>query len=263
MTQQEIEREVANFKRRNYLHFDDNELDLPIYRIFPFESLLEMLNTNNLTLVKTRMWEDPYENFLLKCNASMLNGTPVNLKDLQEQIFGQCWTLYPETDAFWRIYSYSKNGVRIKTTVRKLFDVIFDNSSYSTLTTSFIGKVQYDTVQNIGSLFSDPNYIGSIVQDTTGQGLVEAQLIKRIEFEHEKEIRLLYSVDSSSPDIQNDIKHFSINPNNLIDDIMFDPRISSRYENIYRQTILSLGFRNPILKSQLYNFTPVNIRLPF
>ena len=259
MTQQVIEREVARFKRRNYLGFNDDELELPIYRIFPFESLLEMLNTKNLTLVKTRIWEDPYENFLLKCNASMLNGTPVNLKGLQEQIFGQCWTLHPETDAFWRIYSYNKNGVRIKTTVRKLLDVIFDDSSYATLTASFIGKVEYDKVQNIGTLFSDPNYIGSILQDTTGQGLVKAQLIKRIEFEHEKEIRLLYNVDSSSPDIQNDIKSFSINPNNLIDDIMLDPRIGSRYENIYTQTIQGLGYQNPITKSQLYNFSPINI----
>jgi hypothetical protein len=263
MTQLEIEKEVARFKKGNYLYFTEDELDLPIYRIFPFESLLEMLNTNSLTLVKTRMWEDPYENFLLKCNATMQNGMPVNLKGLQEQIFGQCWTLYPETDAFWRIYSHDKNGVRIKTTVRKLFDVIFDDTSYANLTTSFIGKVQYDTQQNIGALFSNPAYIGSILRDTTGKGLVESQLIKRIEFEHEKEVRLLYSVDSSLPEIQYDIKKFNINPNSLIDDIMLDPRISPRNENIYRQTIQRLNYINPITKSQLYNFIPVNIRLPF
>ena len=263
MTPQEIEREVARFKRSNYLGFSDDDLDLPIYRIFPFESMLEMLNSNSLTLVKTRIWEDPYENILLKCNATMQDGTSVNLNGLQEHIFGQCWTLYPETDAFWRIYSHIKNGLRIKTTVRKLLDVIFDDRSYATLTTSFIGKVEYDSIQNIINTLSDPNYIDSILRDTTGQGLVKAQLIKRIEFEHEKEIRLLYNVDSSSPDIQNDIKSFVINPNILIDDIMLDPRISSRYENIYTQTIRNLGYQKPIIKSQLYNFTPINIRLPF
>jgi hypothetical protein len=261
MTQQEIEKEVARFKKNNYLYFDQSELDYPVYRIFPFESLLEMINNQKLTLVKTRMWEDPYENFLLKCNVSLKNSTPVDLKNLQEQIFGQCWTLYPETDAFWRIYSHNINGVRIKTTVRKLLDVIFDDHSYSTLTSAFIGKVRYDTQQNISSFLSNPSYLESIIHDTTGRGMIDAQLMKRSEFEHEKEVRLLFQVDSSSPHIQNDIMRFDIDPNDLIDDIMFDPRINNRNENIYRQTIQRLGFNNPVLKSQLYSFVPVNITL--
>lgn len=261
MTQQEIDNEVAALKMRNYLFFDISEIDSPIYRIIPFESFLEMITTNSLTLVKTRLWEDPYENFLLKCNASLQNGTPVDMKGLQEQIFGQCWTLFPETDAFWRIYSHNINGVRLKSTVRKLLNAIFDDHSYATLTTSFIGKVRYYSQQNINALFTNPNYIGSI--NSLGAAMIDAQLIKRIEFEHEKEVRLLYQVDSFSPDIQNNIKSFAINPNHLIDDVMLDPRISGRNENIYRQTLQSLGYQNPIIKSQLYNFVPINITFTF
>ena len=128
---------------KNYLYFDQSEIDLSTYKILPFESIIEMLVTNKLTLVKTRMWEDPYENFLLKFIAFMENGTPVNLKGLQEQIFGQCWTLLPKTDAYWRMYSHNINGVRIKSTVHKLFNAIFDNHSNASLASSFIGKIRY------------------------------------------------------------------------------------------------------------------------
>lgn len=261
MTESEIDNEVAVLKMRNYLYFDINEIDLPIYRIIPFESFLEMITTNNLTLVKTRLWKDPYENFFLKCNAFLQNGTPVDMKGLQEQIFGQCWTLFPETDAFWRIYSHNINGVRLKSTVRKLLDAIFDNHSNATLATSFIGKVRYDSQQNINALFTNPNYIGSI--SSLSAALIDAQLIKRIEFEHEKEVRLLYQVDSFSPDIQNNIKSFVIDPNELIDEVMLDPRITGRNENIYRKTLQSLGYKNPIVKSQLYNFVPMDITFNF
>ncbi len=261
--QQDTDREVARFKIRNFIGFSPEEFDLPIYRILPWEFLLEMFLTNQLTLVKPKLWDDPYENLLLKSNAYRRDGTPIDLKDLQEHAFGQCWTLFPETDAFWRIYSHDQNGVRIKTTVRRLFDIIFDNHSHANLTTSFIGRVEYQPQAEIERFYSDPVNIEPIIRDTSGQGMVMSLLLKRNEFEHEKEVRLIYSVDSYSADKANSTKSFNIVPNDLFDDIMLDPRIKPRQERIYRETIQRLGFRNPIVKSSLYQFTPINITLPF
>ena len=261
MTQDEIDAEVEHFKHRNYLYLDNLDKDTPIYRVLPFETLLELLNESKLTLVKTKLWEDPYENYLLKCNAFLSDGTPVGIEHLQEQLFGQCWTLTPESDALWRIYSYETKGIRIKTTINKLFNVVFDKHSRSSLINSFIGKVRYASKQAIQNHFSQPQNTTPIMSDTSAQLMIDAQLWKRAEFQHENEIRVLYYVDSRHNDRLSNIKKFDIIPNDLIDEITLDPRIAERNRHIYTETLKKLGYTGAISKSELYKLDPVNIRL--
>lgn len=98
------------FKNINRLGLTDDDMDKPIFRFISLENLTELLVNKVLTLVKTKLWDDPYENYLLKCNV-FYNNKELNLQDLQEQIFGQCWTLIDESDALWRIYSVDKKGI--------------------------------------------------------------------------------------------------------------------------------------------------------
>lgn len=259
MTQAEIEAEVARFKPQQILYIDAAETDNYIYRLFPFETLLELLIENKLTLIKTKLWEDPYENYILKCNWSLSDGTPVNPTNLIDQFFGQCWTITPESDAMWRIYSHNTKSVRVKTRINKLFNVIFDNHSYDSLTKSFIGRVKYDSKANIQNYFSNHHNTFPIIKDTTAQLMIDAHLWKRNEFDHEKEIRVLYYVDSFSPDKLNSVKKFDINVNDLFEEITLDPRISKRMEVVYTETIRRLGYTGVINKSELYRLDPVNI----
>jgi len=246
----------------NYLNLKECEYDLPVYHTLPFKFILNMLITNKLTLVKTKKWEDadPWENFYFKWKAFRPDKkTPVEIEHIRELIFGQCWSLLPESDALWRIYSPNKDSVRIKSTIRKLLDVIFDENSNDSRTSSFIGKVEYKAQQGIEVYYSNQNNLGK-----SGEGIFDTHLIKREEFEHEKEVRLLYRVNLGSSDSLNDIICFNIEPNDLIDDIMLDPRINDlKEENIYRKTLEMLGYQNPIIKSTLYDFKSIDIILPF
>lgn len=261
MTQAEIEEEVARFKPQHQLYLDPANGDKSLYRVFPLDTLLELLIENKLTLVKTKFWEDPYENYIFKCNWAMQDGTKIDPKGMIDQIFGQCWTLTEESDAMWRIYSNDTKSVRVKTKVNKLFDVIFDDHSYDSLTKSFIGKVQYDTKANIQNYISNNNNPHPIISDTSSQIMIDAHLWKRNEFEHEKEVRILHTCNSSSPLIKSPVVKFDIDPNDLIEEITLDPRINKRFETIYTETIRRMGFTGTINKSKLYKLDPVNITI--
>lgn len=228
----------------------DNEMNLSIYRFIPFENLAEILIDKRLTFFKVKTWEDPYENYLSKCKVYH-NNRSVNM-DLEDKLYGQCWTLTNESDALWRIYSFHKKGVRIKSTIQKLQNSILEEGQ------SFIGKVTYDTTENIKNHF---RIIGSGLSMFDSNKLIETFLWKRKAFQHENEIRALYINHSSDIAKDTNLKQYSIDTNEFIEEICFDPRISPHYQKIYSTIVKNLGYDGPITKSNLYDVESVTITL--
>jgi hypothetical protein len=119
--------ENLHFKGRNIIDIDPSQLDTPIYRVFPKERLIQTMQASRNTLVKPRLWDDPFENFILKSVAAANTGMRIHFDTIRENFYGQCWTFNTdETDALWRIYSHAKDGFRVRTTIRKLFDQFYD-----------------------------------------------------------------------------------------------------------------------------------------
>lgn len=101
-----------------------------LYRFLSFESFVDIVQTNCLTFVKPEMWEDPYESYILKtlkrpggieeikkCIGEIGIDRLPDLSFLSEigtNYYGQCWTQTPESDAFWRIYSFNNKSIRIE-----------------------------------------------------------------------------------------------------------------------------------------------------
>ncbi|MEY1161166.1 DUF2971 domain-containing protein [Providencia manganoxydans] len=233
---------------KNVLHI--NDIDIPIYRIFSIERFKEMIKTNELGLVRPSMWEDPYENFFLKTQVDFGNGDLASLEDIEKTWYGQCWTQNEDTDAMWRIYSREKDGIRVKTTVRKLFSAIYDNSAAFPDLQFFIGKVQYKTKQEITQLietitFTDV-YLG-------GQNDKFAKLlcIKRDSFEHENEIRILINEPDSTTELDK-IYKVSIKPEDLFDEICLDPRLFKNDFLNLKADIELMGVKTKIIQSDLY-----------
>lgn len=239
------------FKNINRLGLTDDDMDKPVFRFISLENLTELLVNKVLTLVKTKLWDDPYENYILKCNVFYKN-QEVNLQDLQEQIFGQCWTFIDESDAFWRIYSADKKGIRIKTTLRKLRDTTYKMGQ------SYLCKVTYDTTETIKKHFGSLKN-GDTLLNT--KNLLETFLWKRNAFEHEKEVRILYMIDTGSIDTTKLTQDFPLEPNSFIDEILFDPRLDTRTENVFRHIISSLGYVGQVNKSTLYSVEQVTISM--
>lgn len=218
-----------------------------IYRIIPFDVLLSMISEKKNVLVKTKKWEDAYENFLFKENF-VVNGNQWSISSLQEQLYGQCWTLRKSSDAMWRIYSSNKKSVRIRSTVGALWDSINNCTDGKCL----MGEVQYfPQAQICDDLVNGAPYSIDSLTDL----LIYSQFVKRNSFSHEAEYRAIFFADNTS---DSDVQEFDIDPFDFIKSIYFDPRADDAYVARCKK-ILTTVFKFPakrISKSTLYQFKP-------
>lgn len=228
---------------RDTLNIPEGKMDRDIYRVMPVDRLLEIFEIQKLTLVKPKLWDDPFENMLLNGFAKTNEGELVNLVQLRDSVYGLCWTLHAETDAMWRIYSQDKQGAKIKTTIRKLLSSLQATGGKFARVHCFIGEVQYAKTQK--ELVEKLNSIKLL--STDGSGISESLMHKRNEFSHEKEVRLIYTGGGES-----DIHQYSVNPHDLFDEIVFDPRISPHLFNAYKIALEAKGYASSIRKSVLY-----------
>jgi hypothetical protein len=251
----------------NLIFLKDSDLDRPVYRIFSFKRLEELFQEQKLTLVKPKLWDDPFENFILNATGKLRDGREFGFGS-RNSYFGQCWSLTKESDAMWRIYSPLKDGVKVKTTMRKLFDPLFavggdfeklNGSRYNL--SSFIGKVKYSSTNTLVKMLKDESRMTGKLYDQSGWGQASTFFYKRWAFRHENEIRLIYN----SPEHNvYDVFKFDIRPSNLIEQIVFDPRMSEVDFQGYRNQVISWGFNNKIIQSGLYKLKTfqINLRLP-
>ena len=232
------------------------DIERPLYRYIPFDTLLQMINEKKNFLLRTSMWEDVYENFIMKENI-VFNGKTNPFSNLSDMCFGQCWTTKAKSDAMWRIYSPDKKSVRIKTTIKKLWDSTKSNDHMGAFV---IGKVQYlqqstieqDLVKN--SPYSAKSFIDVFISSL---------FVKRTSFSHEREYRLIYVCDDNSPDKGEACKGLSIDPMDFIMNIFFDPRADQHYVDKCKRILVD-AFKYPskqIHKSTLYDFKPCTIAI--
>lgn len=255
-------KENLQFKPRCILNFDqDFYWDTPIYRVYPIDRLTQVFNDKKNTLVKPLMWDDPFENLVFQQTATLTNGQTVLFDSIREKFYGQCWTLNTEeTDALWRIYSPNKDGVRVKTTLRKLFDNFYDPTYKWAMISFYIGKINYETTAQIQTFFEDPNNL-EMIFDTSGAGSVQTLLVKRTEFIHENEVRLIYSANSETEDTSERIYQYNFDPNLIIDELLFDPRFDDTLFATKKTEFIALGFTKAIEKSKLYHVPNFKLRI--
>ncbi len=254
---------------------------VPIYRIFPVSRFRQLMQDRQLVLVKPSMWDDPFENFIMQAKSKLQTNEVVSLEALRDKMYGQCWMMCEESDAMWRIYSFPRRpgqvptkwlhrqvhglntwlngdpirqgeeGVKVKTTVSKLFNFFYKSHEATAPLCYFLGKVQYYSAEQIEDLIKDANAITNIVLDATAVGNAETLLIKRDAFSHESEVRLIYRADKKY-DLTEKLYRFDIDPNALLDEVILDPRLAPQEYDARRQEIQTWGFQNSIRQSSLY-----------
>lgn len=229
-------------------------LDFPIYRIISIDRFLELLNTKTLSFPNTSSWEDVYENYFLKTPIQYQNHK-VSMKDHIDCMFGQCWSKLVESDALWRIYSSDKKSVKIKSSPSKILKGIISSEDFDYTKFGGIksGIVSYHSKDYIKKIFNDVEFI-DIVKNAS-EFMIKSLFIKRNEFSHEQEVRIILQYTLSNDISQcfgNKIKKFSITPNELIDEVIFDPRCNDSYFHTFRDVIKKYGFVGDVKKSDLY-----------
>ena len=79
-----------------------------IYRYLPLEYLMDMLYYNNNVFVNPVKWNDPFDNYLFKYSIGKSSSFTKN-------IFCQCLTLNPHSQAYWK--TYGGNGFAARVTL--------------------------------------------------------------------------------------------------------------------------------------------------
>lgn len=250
-------------KAGNVINLD---LDTPIYKYIPFKYLKLMIQNSNLYFGKVSSWEDVYENWFLKEQMVLSSGEKGSAKELIPGVFGQSWTLQEESDAMWRIYSkldrtlhdyLDDTAVRIKTTARKLYNVIYANDE--DFNTSYIGAVKYLSQNDFLKMQDSLSPLNPL---DLSEVFVKSYFFKRAPFEHEKEVRPILIYSPKHENFGKDGVSFDIDFDNLIDEMVTDPRLTPDEYRTVRGLLIGLGAKSDkVRNSELYNIPPHTIHL--
>lgn len=225
-------------------------LETPIFRIFEYNRFIDLIRSRQNTLVRPMMWEDPFENILLNHTFKTRDGEEVDMSCVRDSWYGQSWTIKEqECDGLWRVYSNngSKRVVRVKSTVRKIFEPLYDMRSMKEWQ-CFIGKVEYTSEDVIVGLLEQSQ---PWVSDA--QNICQTQLLltKRVEFEYEQEVRLLYYRGLDYNNHEN-VYNYRIDSNSAFDEVILDPWLPDRLVKIKQDDIFANGYEGKVIKSKLY-----------
>ena len=242
------------------------KLDTPIYRTFALPRFREILRHGTMALVAPLLWEDPFEDLVAKCFVSLHSapGQQIALGALRRPTFGQCWSLTEESDAFWRSYSSvrkdpatgrnldaDREGVRVRTTLRRLLRALWTEVAAGAEETCFLGAVRYMPSREA------LQYVANEIARTReaafagGRGHAESLLVKRGPFAYEREVRLLF-VDSSVEHQGQKIFRVRVQPNELFSRVTLDPRLSADDRRDRETDLRSLGYEREVATSMLY-----------
>ena len=250
-----------NPPRKNFLKWsDDSKFDAAVYRFMPFHRLEEMCERKQNCLVRLRLWDDPFENFLFSADAVEADGRHIDLA-YRNDFYGQCWTDADETDAMWRIYSHDKDGVRVRCTPRKLLAGLYasEDSKFREIC-HFIGKVTYHPVEELTALLENPDFVRRVVWNGDGAKQCETLLLKRTEFTHESEVRLLHQLPATDAGA-GDLFFYPLDPCSMFDELVLDPRLEKNAADSRNARLTDLGFTCQIRQSSLYQLPKLVARL--
>lgn len=235
------------------INFKDFDLETPIYRVFSLDKILDLLINSKLTLVKPKLWDDPFENFLFKQTVKDSYNENIPLGELEKSVFGNCWTLNSDTDFGWKVYAPNKDGIQVQTTIAKLHNHLNEMLPDNHTKLIKVGKVQYWDWRRIKDHYEKEGGFNWL-------DLMSSMnlFFKRTEFVAENEIRVL-AVNKSK--VSDDIWQLDIDPNILIDKMLVDPRVSDSKFNVIKKVIQKLGYEGQIEKSELYSIPKLEITL--
>ena len=233
------------------------DFDTTIYRIMSVDRLIEALSTKKFSMVKTKKWEDPFENLFLK-SEFRIDGKILDVKSIHDSYFGVCWSLTKENDAMWRIYSQDKWGVKIKTNIEKIFKRLYSSLSEKEKLHLTVGAVEYceqNVIIKYLESFGQKDFI-----DSDNRIIPSTLLFKRNEFRFEDEIRFLYSKTKLEEDL---LFFYDFNWFDIIEEIEFDPRLDVILFDCYRNILSkNFGIDEQLIKlSKLYQPMTLSINL--
>ncbi|WP_315076253.1 hypothetical protein [uncultured Clostridium sp.] len=216
--------------------------EMKVYRYMSLKQFMHFIENNKTYLTRISSWDDTWEAPTIKL-PTQLDDSKISKAGYSSGIdlFAQCWTSKKESDAMWRIYSTSKDGIKIGTTIKK-FELLEGPKHYA------VDKIFY-----YKKLIDGLNYCnerGSV------NPIFREGLIKRDEFEHEQEVRLitLNAPNMLEKEVKYGENHLELNLNakDFIEEIVVDPRAEEYYVKTIKTYCKRAGIEVIPKKSDLY-----------
>ena len=211
-----------------------------------------MIKKRKLYFPKVNKWEDPYELFFFKQEYYDAYGDIIEIYPKTNIIYGQCWSVQRDSDALWRIYSIDKMSVRIKTTKRLINQWIEKNNGKNNIVIQS-GLVEYKTKRDIDTCIKEL----TLCDVLNFQKLVDSLFIKRNNFEHEKEYRIIVRKEDVSLEsecaLPKEYVEIPFEPENFIQEVYLDPRLPKEEADVLKHALsLLLGNTCSVSQSTLY-----------
>jgi hypothetical protein len=234
-----------------YINLKKTDYDKFVYKIIPLRRFQNILLSKTIGFVNPSLWDDPYENFLLNQTFKIEDGEEKSFKDLTNSLYGSCWTFNHNTDYGWKVYLKDEIGVQIKTKVSRLYSHFSYLKKDTNVATFQIGKVSYMKWKALKDTYEKSQFNAFMFL------MNQSSFIKRYEYVHEKEVRILLRYDNHP----NNILTLDFDVNEISKTIMLDPRLSYSDYELERQKLLTLGYKGRIYRSTLY--TPPKLNLDY
>jgi hypothetical protein len=247
-----------------------DDLDRPLHRIFQSSRFEELIQAREIALVDPSLWIDPRED---PCAGFMLSAAPGagfrkpqrQLADYLSACWAQCWSTDAESDVFLRAYSRvdldpetrrnkypEEEGIRVTTTPRRLLRAMNDWAANHEQDHFYLAAVDYEPedqfAQNLANRLSRPE---GPLYFSTPDGRAESLCTKRVRFRDEREVRLL-CVGAGKLGTGEKIRRFKVEPDTLITEIAFDPRLLTFEQRERAQKFRSMGFDGKIIEDPAY-----------
>lgn len=203
-----------------------------VYRYMPVHRLWQVLATRCLYFMRNSKWDDPFEGFLAKQYCS-INGKDFIL--LNAKKFFLCCCRIEERDHLWRNYTPNKDGVLVTLRTKELLALRRQIKCY---------PIEYPKKDEIDALLDRINS-----KQFHRDQILSLFFIKRYAFEPEREIRFLLE-DST---IRDDTVGVEIEPDRIIERVLFDPRMDHDTYEYHRQFIKDQFGISNISHSSLYD----------
>ena len=198
----------------------------------PVHRLWQVLATRRLYFMRNSKWDDPFEGFLVKHYCKI---TGNDFGRLNANKFFLCCCLIEERDHLWRNYTPNKDRVLVKLSTGELLALPGPIKCY---------PIKYPKRDEIVELLDKIKK-----RQFHKNQLLSLFFIKRFAFEPEREIRFLLE-DTT---VKDDTVGVEIEPNRIIKNVLFDPRMDHDTYEYHREFIQDRFGISNISHSSLYD----------
>jgi hypothetical protein len=238
----------------------ETRADDKLYRVFATRWLMDAWESRGLTLRPPKCWDDPFENMLLEQRFKLPGvAQPVLASEVFNKFYAQCWCHEEEeTDATWRLYAPNKDGVRVCVEAGALLGAAFRAAGRFARVSCFLGRVEYCETEEIVSFLRKPENVGAVLCSSSGRKAAQWFLLKRKEFAHERETRLVVR-DWNKQGSPVHCLRIQIDPNQLFESVVFDPRMADTDYDAASRKLASFGFKGHVGRSELYTLPALGV----